>query len=74
MEAGGATPAVLNAANEVAVAAFLQERIHLLDIFNTVEECVHRLMPEAKKESTLDGIIACDREARRLAAAAIEKI
>ena len=66
--AGGATPAALNAANEVAVAAFLAHRIPLL----TLMDCVVRVvedMPHAAKAKTLDGILDIDREARERATA-----
>lgn len=63
---GGAVPAVLNAANEVAVSAFLDGKIGFTDIFDIVTETVESL--RAKKDiHTLDGIIASDREAREAA-------
>ena len=39
LQAGGGTPTILNAANEIAVEAFLQRRIGFLDIAETVEPC-----------------------------------
>ena len=63
---GGALPAVLNAANEVAVQAFLQHRLSFTGIFDLVTETVHAL-DAAKNESTIDGIFAFDSEARSLA-------
>ncbi len=63
---GGAMPAVVNAANEIAVAAFLAGRIRFLGISDTVIETYARLTYLAE-EHTLDGIIAADREARRVA-------
>ena len=63
---GGALPAVLNAANEIAVAEFLRGKIG----FYAITECVCSVvdaMQSAKNVHTLDGIIECDREARRLA-------
>lgn len=72
MNMGGAMPAVLNAANEVAVAAFLHEKIGFTDIFDTVSETVDRL--SAKKDChTLDSILDSDREARETARIIIEK-
>ncbi len=62
---GGALPAVLNAANEVAVAAFLNRKIP----FYSITDSVCRVLEEldgAKNEHSLDGILSCDREAREL--------
>ena len=61
---GGASPAVLNAANEVAVGAFLDGRAEFWQITDSVSE-VFDGFTEAKNAHTLDEIIACDREARR---------
>ena len=60
---GGAVPAVMNAADEVAVAAFLDGRISFADIFRIVTETVHG-MRDAGEIRSLDGIISADREAR----------
>ena len=62
---GGAAPAILNAADEVAVAAFLREEIGFLAVTDTVGEVLSRLPSEA---STLEEILDRDREARSLAA------
>ena len=43
MRAGGAAPTVLNAANEIAVQAFLDERIGFLEIADIVEETIDRV-------------------------------
>ena len=67
IEAGGALPAVLNAANEVAVAAFLSEKLSFLGIGELVGETVETLS-SAQKAHTLEEILDYDREARRLAA------
>ena len=64
MSLGGAVPAVLNAANEVAVAAFLQEKIGFTDIFDSVTQVVSDMSGKSSVH-TLDGIIEADREARR---------
>jgi 1-deoxy-D-xylulose-5-phosphate reductoisomerase len=61
---GGALPAVLNAANEVAVASFLAEKIPFYYIGDKVCQVVED-MQYAKDVHDLDGIIECDREARR---------
>ena len=63
---GGALPAVLNAANEVAVAAFLERKLSFVGIFDLVTQTVERL-DAAKSISEIDGILAYDREARALA-------
>ena len=60
---GGALPAVLNAANEIAVAEFLGGRIPFLTIGESVCETV-RIMESAKNVHDLEGLIACDRQAR----------
>lgn len=69
---GGGVPAVLNAANEVAVAAFLAEEISFTAIGRIVEETVEG-MTEAKMADTLEARLLCDRAARRLAKEKVEK-
>ena len=64
MSLGGAVPAVLNAANEVAVAAFLQEKIGFTEIFDSVTQVVSDMSDKASVH-TLNDIIEADREARR---------
>lgn len=61
---GGAVPAVLNAANEIAVATFLEEKIGLPKLFQVVETTVSALEREAKAENTLEGIFRFDEIAR----------
>lgn len=63
---GGAMPAVMNAADEVAVGAFLEGRISFTDIYRIVTDTFARLTDRATTY-TLDGIISSDREARRIA-------
>ncbi len=63
---GGAMPAILNAADEVAVAAFLREQISFVDIPRIVSEVFERLT-DRKAENELSAIISADREARELA-------
>ena len=67
---GGAAPAVLNAANEIAVDAFLKQRIPLLSLFDIVLR-VTADMPHAAQARTLTEIIDMDREARERALAMI---
>jgi 1-deoxy-D-xylulose-5-phosphate reductoisomerase len=62
---GGMAPTVLNAANEVAVAAFLDGKIGFLDIARTVAETLAR-RPNVPMVS-LDDVISVDADARRLA-------
>ena len=70
--AGGAFPAVLNAANEVAVAAFLDRRLSFYGITETVTAVVDALS-SAAQERTLSGILDFDREARVMATKLITK-
>ena len=65
LAAGGARPAILNAANEIAVAAFLAGRIGFLEIAAIVADTLERYDPPAP--GTLDAVLAVDAEARRLA-------
>lgn len=62
LEEGGAAPVVLNAANEVAVAAFLNRTIHFGDIATLVERALDE-MDEPAPASIAD-VVALDREAR----------
>ena len=62
---GGALPAVLNAANEVAVARFLEGKMGFFAITEAVCSVVDE-MQWAKERHTLEDIIACDRTAREL--------
>ena len=68
---GGAMPAVMNAADEVAVGAFLDGAISFTDIFRVVTDTFSAMTDRAGVHS-LDGIIASDREARRIAAEMIK--
>ena len=65
LEAGGAAPIALNAANEEAVTAFLGDGIGFLDIVRTVEEAVARTNAAAPR--SIAEVIDIDREARALA-------
>jgi len=70
-EQGGTLPGVLNAANEVAVEAFLAERISFPRIWGMVEEVMKKHQTE--KEPTLEAIIDADRWARGEAKSRLEK-
>lgn len=65
LEAGGARPAILNAANEVAVAAFLAGEIGFLEIAAIVADTLDRYDPAAPE--ALDAVLAVDADARRIA-------
>lgn len=65
MEAGGTAPAVLNAANEIAVAAFLNKRLPFIAIPHLIEAVLTQL-PMSLADN-LDTIIHLDQEARRIA-------
>ncbi len=65
LEAGGARPAILNAANEVAVEAFLQRRIGFLEIAAIVEDTLSCYDPGAP--DSVEAVLAIDTEARILA-------
>jgi 1-deoxy-D-xylulose-5-phosphate reductoisomerase len=64
-EAGGTAPCVLNAANEVAVAAFLAGRLPFLGIAHVVERTLDA--SEAPAARDLSDLVAIDAEARRRA-------
>lgn len=63
--AGGCMPAVLNAANEQAVALFLEEKIQFLDIPRLIEGACDRYLVHNHSTPTLDEIIAADQWARQ---------
>lgn len=65
MQRGGTASAVLNAANEIAVEAFLQERLRFVDIPAVLEQVLAD-MPIANA-TTLDAVTAADRDARAMA-------
>lgn len=68
--AGGAAPAVLNAANEIAVAAFLAGQMAFTRIALVVEQTLERYTPMAP--SSLDDVLGVDAEARRRARELLE--
>lgn len=67
LRAGGEMSAVLNAANEVAVAAFLEDRCPLPTITATVEETLDRWAGRNRPLIDLEQALAADREARVIA-------
>lgn len=65
LQKGGNLPCVINAANEVAVAAFLNDEIGFLEISDVIEHCTARV--SYVKNPVYDDYVASDREARRVA-------
>jgi len=65
IEEGGLAPAILNAANEVAVARFLKEEIAYIDIPNVIHTCLDKL--NNSESVTLNSLKNIDNEARKLA-------
>ncbi|MFW6258077.1 MAG: 1-deoxy-D-xylulose-5-phosphate reductoisomerase [Halochromatium sp.] len=64
---GGTAPVVLNAANEIAVAAFLAERIGFTQIASLVEHTMDRLPAEPVGAAGLEHVLAVDARAREVA-------
>lgn len=69
MARGGAAPCIMNAANEEAVAAFLEKRIGFLDIAAKVAATIEAADARGmiRTLSTLDDVLAADNESRKLA-------
>ena len=65
LQAGGAQPCALNAADEVAVAAFLERRLAFPGIAQVIERVLERMPRIALR--AIEDVIAADGEARRLA-------
>ena len=63
--AGGTMPAVLNAANEEAVAQFLEEKIHFLDIPKIIEGACEQHKADLAANPCLDDVLAVDQWARQ---------
>ena len=68
--AGGTAPAVLNAANEVAVQAFLDRRLNFTGIAAVIDKVLQNL--DSSPAKALDDVLDADAAARRLAVALIE--
>ncbi len=73
-KAGGSMPAVLNAANEQAVALFLSEKIRFLDIPRCIEWVCDRHQNDNRSNPSLDDILAADKWARQEVLIATEKL
>jgi 1-deoxy-D-xylulose-5-phosphate reductoisomerase len=72
LKRGGALPCALNAADEVAVAAFLNHRLPFLGIPEVIERVLSRT-PRIKF-SSIDDVLAADAEARRLASEQVAQL
>jgi len=72
MKKGGAFPCALNAADEIAVAAFLQRRLAFLGIPEVIERVLIRT-PRVRFER-MDDVLTADAEARRMAREEVEKL
>jgi 1-deoxy-D-xylulose-5-phosphate reductoisomerase len=68
---GGARPAILNAANEIAVAAFLANRVGFLDIAAIAAETLAAFAPPAP--ATIEAVLEVDRAAREAAGAVMRR-
>ena len=66
LKKGGNMPCVLNAANEVAVDAFLKDKIKFLQMSELIEKCLHKI--EFIQQPDYNQYIECDTETRKLAA------
>jgi 1-deoxy-D-xylulose-5-phosphate reductoisomerase len=73
-KAGGSMPAVLNAANEQAVALFLEEKIQFLDIPRCIEWVCDRHANDNHPNPSLDDILAADQWARQEVLKASQKL
>ena len=71
LELGGTAPAILNAVNEVAVAAFLNKHLHFLDIAKLIANALDNL--PAEPVTSLEQLVEIDVQARRFAEANIAK-
>ncbi len=72
IDAGGIMPTVLNAANEIAVEAFLNEQVRFTDIPVIIERCMEKF--EAKAADTLEIILAADQQARVVSTQIIKEL
>jgi 1-deoxy-D-xylulose-5-phosphate reductoisomerase len=77
LETGGTAPCVINAVNEVAVDAFLQDRIEFLDITRLIDKvlCKYSSRTDFKAEMlTIEEVISKDNEVRKIAIENIKKL
>ena len=71
IERGGNTACIINAANEIAVAAYLHDRIGFYDIYALIEETLARVSYEPQPDFA--GLIVCNAESRAVATELIDK-
>jgi len=69
VKVGGILPAVLNAANEVAVAAFLEERVRFTSIPGIIAHCMENTVP--RPADSIEGVLEADQASRAMAQAFI---
>ncbi len=75
MQAGTQATNVLNAANEIAVAAFLQQRIRLTDIAAINEQTLNQVVvPALASDASIEDILAIDQAARRYAETVVAQL
>ena len=65
MRAGGIAPGIFNAANEIAVDAFIQHRIKFVEISKIVEKTLEFI--ENKEPNSIEEVLKYDEEARSVA-------
>ena len=78
LEAGAGAPAAMNAANEIAVGAFLQKRLGFLDIARIVSETLEQMNSRGEliggsDDAAVEWALAIDAAARRLAAQVLSR-
>ena len=71
LQMGGTAPAILNAVNEVAVAAFLANKIHFLEIASLITTALNTI--KIDPVSSIEQLIAADNEARSFAQSCLRK-
>lgn len=71
LKQGGNMPCILNAANEVVVAAFLKDQVGFLEMSDIIEECMQKV--SFVKTPTYEDYVTTDEETRKTALAIIEK-
>jgi 1-deoxy-D-xylulose-5-phosphate reductoisomerase len=71
LKKGGALPCALNAADEIAVAAFLERRLSFLGISEVIERVLERTPRQSFEK--MDDVLAADREARRMAREEVDR-
>ncbi len=72
LQLGGTAPAILNAVNEVAVAAFLKQQIHFLDIATLIAKALNSI--KTTPFTSLEQLIAVDAEARSFANSNLKRL